>query len=107
MIKQQDISEFNASANDVILDVRDQQSYVEGHIQYAKNFPIDHLNADTLTQFDAQQPIYILCGGGTKAPRAAEFLESLDANREYVILTGGTRKAKSLNMTIVQGLDED
>ncbi len=36
----------------------------------------------------ADQPIYILCGGGSKAPRAAELLDGFDAAREYVILMG-------------------
>jgi len=40
-----------------------------------------------------EQPIYILCGGGSKAPRAAELLEGFDSEREYVILMGGTRAA--------------
>lgn len=51
----------------------------------------------------ADQPIYILCGGGSKAPRAAELLDGFDAAREYVILMGGTRAAKDAGLPLEQG----
>ncbi len=49
------------------------------------------------------QPIYILCGGGSKAPRAAELLEGFDSSREYVVLMGGTRAARDAGLPLVQG----
>ena len=49
------------------------------------------------------QPIYILCGGGSKAPRAAEKLEGFDSSREYVILMGGTRAARDAGLPLEQG----
>ncbi len=49
------------------------------------------------------QPIYILCGGGSKAPRAAELLEGFDSSREYVILMGGTRAARDAGLALEQG----
>ena len=48
------------------------------------------------------QPIYILCGGGSKAPRAAELLEGFDSAREYVILMGGTRAARDAGLALEQ-----
>jgi len=56
-----------------------------------------------LNQVAADQPIYILCGGGSKAPRAAEKLEDLDASREYVVLMGGTRAARDAGLPLEQG----
>lgn len=99
MIRQQPITEFTPSANDTIWDVRDAKSYAEGHIEHAKNQPLDSLTADLLSQTD--DTVYVLCGGGTKAGRAADLLESLDDSRDIVILTGGTRGAKAAGMTIV------
>lgn len=50
----------------------------------------------------SDQTIYILCGGGSKAPRAAEKLEGLDSSRDYVVLMGGTRAARSAGLALVQ-----
>jgi len=72
-------------------------------VKGAVNQPINDLSADSLTQVSADQPIYILCGGGSKAPRAAEKLEGFDSSREYVILMGGTRAARDAGMPLEQG----
>ena len=84
MIRKQEITTFEFPENAVIWDVRDAKAYAEGHIKGAVHQPIDGLTADSLTQVGADQSIYILCGGGSKAPRAAEKLETLDDSRDYV-----------------------
>ncbi|MCU4415242.1 rhodanese-like domain-containing protein [Acinetobacter sp. WU_MDCI_Axc73] len=102
MIRKQEITTFEFPENAIIWDVRDAKSYAEGHVKGAINQPINDLKADSLTQVAADQPIYILCGGGSKAPRAAELLDGLDAAREYVILMGGTRAAKDAGLPLEQ-----
>ena len=69
----------------------------------AVNQPITALSSEVLTQVSTDQPIYILCGGGSKAPRAAELLEGFDSSREYVILMGGTRAARDAGLPLEQG----
>ncbi|WEI14873.1 rhodanese-like domain-containing protein [Acinetobacter soli] len=103
MIRKQEITTFEFPEDAIIWDVRDASSYAEGHVKGAKNRPIGDLGAESLTQVPTDQPIYILCGGGSKAPRAAEKLEELDNSREYVILMGGTRAAKAAGMPLDQG----
>ncbi|MEX3736194.1 rhodanese-like domain-containing protein [Acinetobacter baumannii] len=98
MIRKQEITTFEFPENAVIWDVRDSSAYAEGHVKGAVSRPINDLNADILNQVAADQPIYILCGGGSKAPRAAEKLEGLDASREYVVLMGGTRAARDAGL---------
>ena len=100
MIRKQEITTFEFPENAVIWDVRDSKAYAEGHLKGAVNQPIDGLTADTLTQVKADQAIYILCGGGSKAPRAAEKLEGLDNSRDYVILMGGTRAARDAGLPL-------
>ena len=84
-----------------IYDVRDPEAYQAGHIEGAVNQPVnagvskDILDASTGT-------IYVLCGGGSKAPRFANMLNELDASRDIVVLTGGTRGAKSAGMLIIE-----
>ncbi|ENU44662.1 rhodanese-like domain-containing protein [Acinetobacter seifertii] len=103
MIRKQEITTFEFPENAVIWDVRDSSAYAEGHVKGAISRPINDLNADILGQVAADQPIYILCGGGSKAPRAAEKLEDLDASREYVVLMGGTRAARDAGLPLEQG----
>ncbi len=100
MIRKQEITTFEFPENAVIWDVRDAKAYAEGHIKGAVHQPIDGLTADSLTQVGADQSIYILCGGGSKAPRAAEKLETLDDSRDYVILMGGTRAARDAGLPL-------
>ena len=103
MIRKQEITTFEFPEGAVIWDVRDAKAYAEAHVKGALNRPIAELTADSLTQVAADQPIYILCGGGSKAPRAAEKLESFDSSREYVVLMGGTRAARDAGFPLEQG----
>lgn len=84
-----------------VWDVRDAKSFAEGHIAAAVNQPIEHLGASVLADIPAGEPVYVLCGGGTKAGRAIALLESLDPTREYVELKGGTRGARAAGFQIV------
>ena len=103
MIRKQEITTFEFPDDAVIWDVRDAKSFAETHVKGAKNLPIGDLNNDSLAQIATDQPIYILCGGGSKAPRAAEILDSLDGSREYVVLMGGTRAARDAGFALEQG----
>lgn len=100
MIRKQEITTFEFPDEAIIWDVRDASAYAEAHVKGAVNQPISTLTADSLTQVSADQPIYILCGGGSKAPRAAELLEGFDSSREYVVLMGGTRAAREAGLPL-------
>lgn len=102
MIRKQEITAFEFPENAVIWDVRDNKAYADGHIKGALNQPIDSLSVANLIQVDSDQPIYILCGGGSKALRAAEKLESFDNSRDYVVLMGGTRAARDAGLPLEQ-----
>lgn len=101
MIRKQDITTFDFPQGATIWDVREPNSFAEGHVQGAINLPLNALSEQQLQNVSADQPIYILCGGGSKAPRAADVLEGFDAQREYVILMGGTRAAKDAGLPLI------
>ncbi|AXI04683.1 rhodanese-like domain-containing protein [Aquirhabdus parva] len=105
VIKQLAITDFPAVQQDKpelhVWDVRDSKSFAEGHIVGAVNRPIEHLDASTLAGIPQGEPVYVLCGGGTKAGRAVTILEALDPTRDYVELKGGTRGAKAAGWPIV------
>lgn len=99
MIRVLPISEFTPTADATIWDVRDANAYADGHIEYAKNQPLDRLTADLLA--NTSGTIHVLCGGGTKAGKAADLLNSFDDSRDIVMLQGGTRGAKAAGMAIM------
>ncbi len=105
VIKQLAITDFPAVQQDtpkaVVWDVRDSRSFADGHIIGAVNRPIEDLGAASLEAVPQGEPVYVLCGGGTKAGRAVTILEALDPTREYIELKGGTRGAKAAGWPIV------
>ncbi len=100
MIKNLPITQFTPTSQAIIWDVRDAKAYAECHLQYAQNQPIETINAELLATISVTEPIYVLCGGGTKAGKAAALIADLDSQREVIILTGGTRAAKAAGMKI-------
>ncbi len=104
MIRQLPISEFPAIKqeypNPQVWDVRDPDAYAEAHLEGAVNKPIDHLDVAALDGFPKGEPLFVLCGGGTKAGRAIAMLESLDPTRDYIELMGGTRGAIAAGLPI-------
>lgn len=89
-----------AQAN--IWDVRDHHAYLEGHLEGAINQPVEQgFKPDMLAELTG--PLYVLCGGGSKAPRAAALISELRSDLEVVVLSGGTRQAKAEGLTIVSG----
>lgn len=102
MIRKLEITTFDFPDDAVIWDVRDAKAFAEGHVKGAMNKPLATLSVNTLEAVPNSQPIYVLCGGGSKAPRAAELLNSFDESRDIVVLMGGTRAAKAANLPIEQ-----
>lgn len=104
MIREIPVTEAPLNADSTVWDVRDAKAYTEGHIAHACSQPIEGLSAELLAATPAGEPVYVLCGGGTKAPRAAALLNDFDSSRDIVILKGGTRAAKAAGMTIIAGV---
>lgn len=104
MIRTLAITEFDQNQAATVWDVRDAKAYAEGHLAGALNLPLDQISIEALAAVPADQPIYVLCGGGTKAGRAAALIESLDSSREVVELKGGTRGAVAAGMKIEGGV---
>lgn len=55
----------------VLLDVRSEQEYNEGHLEGSVNLPINKLPTISI---DKNRPIFIYCLSGARARRAEAFL---------------------------------
>jgi rhodanese-related sulfurtransferase len=59
-----------------IIDVREVDEYVSGHIQGAKNLPLSTLK-ETPLYLDKDQPYYVICHSGGRSQMASEYFASL------------------------------
>ncbi len=60
----------------VIIDVRTPHEYDLGHMQEAKNIPLDQLNKHLAKIQAWNKPVITLCKSGARSARAASILKS-------------------------------
>lgn len=75
-------------AEALVLDVREPDEYVRGHVPEAINLPQADL-AVRLDELPRDRPLYILCHAGYRALRAAQFLVQMGYD-QVVSVKGGT-----------------
>lgn len=74
--------------NCLILDVRTQDEYDEGHIENSILIPYDNINADTMKQYtDKNQIILVYCRSGRRSAIACQTL--IELGYSYVYDFGG------------------
>ncbi len=77
-----------ALADDVVvLDVRDQEDYLAGHVPGARPVPLDRV-ADQLGELSREEPVYVICARGDRARGAAGWLRA--HGLEAYSVAGGT-----------------
>lgn len=93
--KQVTIEEFlsrrKANAKAVVIDVRDDAKWKEGHIPGAKHIHKSKIEAEIADKVpDKNAEIYCHCGGGTSGPKAAEALAKM-GYKNVAAIKGGFR----------------
>lgn len=56
-----------------LLDVRSPEEYADGHIDGARNFPVDRLEAE-VAKLPRDRPLVVYCAVGSRSARAAQIL---------------------------------
>ena len=79
------VSEQGGAAQ--LVDVRSAGEFAAGHVPGAVNIPLEEIER-RLDDLNAQQPLVLICKGGTRAGIAAEFLKDKRVN--LAVLQGGT-----------------
>ena len=84
-INQEEAKEMMSTINDyIILDVRRQDEYVEGHIPGAICIPNEQINCDSPEALpDYNQTILIYCRSGNRSKQAAQKLASMGYTNVY------------------------
>lgn len=78
----------------VILDVRKPVEFAEGHLKQAINLPLKELNDPVkIAQIEADDNIYLYCGGGTRSVIASTVLKKHGVHNLHNV-AGGWRKIK-------------
>ena len=72
-----------------ILDVREDEEWMAGHIDGAVHIPLGQL-AQRVDELDAQRPVVTVCRSGGRAGRAAELLTS--SGRRAAVMAGGMQR---------------
>lgn len=97
------LTQFINHQDAIVVDVRAQDAYLNGHIVGALSLPIQGLdeNIKKIEKFKSK-PIVLVCATGTESPRAAITLKQKDFQQIY-FLNGGIRTWKEAGMPLVKG----
>jgi rhodanese-related sulfurtransferase len=87
----------------VVLDVRNPDEYVEGHVPGAKLIPLGELGArqDEIPDGD---PVYVVCASGGRSLAATKAM--VEAGYRAVSVAGGTKGWIEQGRPIVTGTEE-
>ena len=85
------ITDFADVSSSYVVDVREVDEYVEGHIPGAVNVPLSELN-EKYTSVAKNETVYVVCQLGGRSARACEFLSNLPEfdGSHFVNVVGGT-----------------
>jgi hydroxyacylglutathione hydrolase len=81
-------TEWIAEHKPLIIDVREPEEYASGHLPGAVSIPQSDL-ANHLDELSKVQDSLVVCAGGIRSLRAAQYLKSMDFSR-VASLEGGT-----------------
>lgn len=97
-----DLTQSGASVD--LIDVRTPVEYREVHVSFARNVPLDQLNAARLTagRADSAQPLYVICRSGSRGRQACEKLLA-SGYSNVVNVEGGTSAWDEAGLPVVRG----
>jgi rhodanese-related sulfurtransferase len=88
-----------------LIDVRTPVEFREVHVEFARNVPLDRLDAAALMQSrhgSAGEPLYVICRSGGRGRQACEiFLKAGFAN--VINVEGGTTACVEAGLPVVRG----
>ena len=90
-ISEISIHEFASLENPVVIDVREVDEYISGHVPGAQNIPLSQLQ-DRANEFAIDRTIYVICQAGGRSMRACDYLSQLPelSPTAFVNVQGGT-----------------
>ena len=71
------VRRFGQTENGVLLDVRREDEYGEGHIPGSRNLPLSRLEQAKTEIPDRDTPLFVYCLSGGRSRKAAEILKGM------------------------------
>lgn len=101
-LPQIDVAAFAAAHADgaPVIDVREPDEYVRGHVPGARLVPLEQLEAQ-LPYLRTRRPVFVVCESGARSRSAAEILRQ--AGMRPVIVRGGTAQWRAAQRPVVRG----
>jgi rhodanese-related sulfurtransferase len=90
MIAEISIAEFepHVAAGSLVIDVRETDEFVSGHVPNAISIPLSTLQ-DHVDEFRREGTVYVICRSGGRSMRACQYLADFDIDN-LVNIAGGT-----------------
>ena len=105
IITPQRLAELRASGTCIeLVDVRTPAEFREVHVDFARNVPLDRLDAEAICQQPTGstiQPLYVICRSGGRGKQACEKLVAAGLN--VVNVEGGTLAWEAAGLPVVRG----
>ena len=103
-IAPQDLMKLKSTGKSVeLIDVRTSLEFREVHVEFAKNLPLNELDAAKLAAElrELKEPLYVICRSGGRSGQACERLAS--AGVDAVNVEGGTLAWDTAGLPVVRG----
>lgn len=72
-----EMEEFRENDGALLLDVREEDEFAEGHIEGAKNLPLSKINQAEKILKNKDQDIYVYCRSGARSGKAVGELNKM------------------------------
>ena len=80
-LKQPDINQgveqYRTTSGAILLDVRTQEEYAEGHIPGGQNLPLQNIDKATIIIDNKDTPLFVHCLSGGRSRQAASVLKQM------------------------------
>jgi glyoxylase-like metal-dependent hydrolase (beta-lactamase superfamily II)/rhodanese-related sulfurtransferase len=101
-VREVDQSDLEARPPEVVLlDVREPREFASGHVPGARNLPQADL-AMRLSEVPRDRPLYVICQGGFRSLRAAQFLSQMGF-KDVASVRGGTESWRAAKKALASG----
>ncbi|MGE0606786.1 MAG: rhodanese-like domain-containing protein [Pirellulales bacterium] len=104
-ISPQQLHEIVQAGNDAeLIDVRTPVEFREVHVDFARNVPLDRLDATGLAagRNGSERPLYVICRSGSRGQQACEKLLAAGCGN-VVNVAGGTQAWDQAGLPVARG----
>jgi rhodanese-related sulfurtransferase len=95
-----ELAQALTNADAVVIDVREDWEYAEGHIPGARHIPLADV-ARRRSELPERAPVWLVCASGNRSANAAQFLATL--GHDTINVSGGTSAWVRSGRPVLQG----